>query len=153
MSGLSITADKVFCRDTADHLTSNSSLQIVSSWIKMCQKHHPACDQKEIPLPTHVLDVSRSDPVLVNGKRKSPKYIALNHCWGTEPTLTTTLPALHERQRRIPTEILPASFRDAVIITKRLGVKYLWIDSRLNWRLEASRHWVERPIDQSWMRW
>ncbi|KAH7370060.1 hypothetical protein BKA65DRAFT_386907, partial [Rhexocercosporidium sp. MPI-PUGE-AT-0058] len=29
----------------------------------------------------------------------------------------------------IPSITLPATFRDAVVITRLLGVKYLWIDS------------------------
>jgi hypothetical protein len=112
----------------------------------MCLEHHPNCHQNETPLPTHVLDLSGSDPVLVNGQRRSSNYVALSHCWGKVPTLTTTLATLHERQRGIPMSIMPASFRDVVVITKKLGAKYLWIDSLCivqdsidDWRTESTK--------------
>jgi hypothetical protein len=112
----------------------------------MCLEHHPDCHQNETLLPTHVLDVSGSDPVLVNGERINDNYVALSHCWGLEPAITTTLATLHERQRKIPKSSMPASFRDAVIISKRLGVKYLWIDSLCivqdstdDWRTESAK--------------
>jgi hypothetical protein len=130
----------------AEHPASDDSFQVISSWIQMCLKHHPDCQQSETPLPTHILDLSGSDPVLVNGQRKSANYVSLSHCWGKEPTLTTTLATTHERQRGIPMSILPASFRDAAVITKRLGVKYLWIDSLCivqdsinDWRTESTK--------------
>jgi hypothetical protein len=43
--------------------------------------------------------------------------------------LTTLTVNLEERLRSIPMEILPATFRDAVTITRKLGLRYLWIDS------------------------
>jgi hypothetical protein len=111
----------------------------------MCLKH-PSCRQEETPLPTRVLDVSGSDPVLVSGKGGSDKYFALSHCWGVELTLTTTVATRCQRYKKIPTSTLPATFRDAVVITKYLGVQYLWIDSLCivqdsieDWRTESAK--------------
>ncbi|KAK8122096.1 HET-domain-containing protein [Apiospora sp. TS-2023a] len=60
-----------------------------------------------------------------------PDFIALSHCWGGTLTkdLITTSANLRSRLRGLPHANLPPSFRDAVTITRALGVRYLWIDA------------------------
>jgi Heterokaryon incompatibility protein (HET) len=55
--------------------------------------------------------------------------MTLSHCWGTEGHLTTSTETLAERKAGIRIPDLPPTFRDAVQITRHLGIKYLWIDS------------------------
>lgn len=58
-------------------------------------------------------------------------YFALSHCWGPpekRPTITTKA-NLAQRMDRIPFSKLPKTFQDAVEITRKLGCRYLWIDS------------------------
>jgi hypothetical protein len=57
------------------------------------------------------------------------EYNTLSHVWGTKPPLKLTK-ANHEKFKiSIEIEELPQCFADAVYITRRLGVHYLWIDS------------------------
>ena len=55
--------------------------------------------------------------------------MTLSHCWGGQQPLTTTIHSLAQRKSGIPLNTLPALYRDAVTITRKLGVSYLWIDS------------------------
>ncbi|OAG02491.1 HET-domain-containing protein, partial [Paraphaeosphaeria sporulosa] len=57
------------------------------------------------------------------------RYIALSHCWGEQPLLTTTVDNLSERKGGIQWELLPLTFQHAIQICAGLGVEYLWIDS------------------------
>ncbi|KAF7899353.1 uncharacterized protein EAF01_008566 [Botrytis porri] len=59
------------------------------------------------------------------------KYLALTHCWGREmpEAATTKIRTLERRLLSIPFKRLPRTFRDAITITRRLGLQYLWIDS------------------------
>ncbi|MCJ1318206.1 hypothetical protein MMC15_003534 [Xylographa vitiligo] len=41
----------------------------------------------------------------------------------------TTAGNIHEMERSIPMSILPPLFQDAVVITRKLGFRHLWIDS------------------------
>ncbi|MCJ1384925.1 hypothetical protein MMC17_008043 [Xylographa soralifera] len=41
----------------------------------------------------------------------------------------TTAGNIHEMEKSIPMSILPPLFQDAVVITRRLGFRHLWIDS------------------------
>ncbi len=60
------------------------------------------------------------------------KYVALSHCWGPPsgpPIPRTTTETLVSRLTGIPMSTLPRTFQDAVFMTRRLGLQYLWIDS------------------------
>lgn len=56
-------------------------------------------------------------------------YVALSYCWGSQKFITTTRATLHLRKKGIDWNQLPKSFQDAINITRRLKIQYLWIDS------------------------
>jgi len=97
-----------------------------------CQKSHIKCRQADQEqLPSRVLDVGKDgDSIALReiGMTRG-KYTALSHCWGGERPLTTTVASVKQHMDEIPYSELPATFRDAVRITRLLGIKYLWIDS------------------------
>ncbi|EEU36161.1 uncharacterized protein NECHADRAFT_5039, partial [Fusarium vanettenii 77-13-4] len=89
-------------------------------------------------LPTRVVDLgiapvgveSHPDSVRVlcpQGMRA--EYIALSHCWGGMIKTVLRKSLLAEFQKAILTSSLPRNFRDAIAITRKLGIRYLWIDS------------------------
>jgi hypothetical protein len=102
----------------------------------------------ETQLPTRILEIGKKgDPTLhlaISNGRKG-YYVALSHCWGKRPTVTTTIENIAEQLKSISLDTLPANFRDAVVISRELGYKYLWIDSlciiqgdRDDWVTESS---------------
>lgn len=63
---------------------------------------------------------------------KSCKYATLSYCWGDRtgtPFFTTEKSTLQQLLRSIPMESIPCTFRDAVVVTRSLGIRYLWIDA------------------------
>ena len=73
--------------------------------------------------------------------------MTLSHCWGEPdgprpPKLTNA--NFDSMRKCIPLEVLPRTFKDAIQITRNLGVGYLWIDSQCiiqdsmdDWRRES----------------
>ena len=57
------------------------------------------------------------------------EYIALSYRWGTQNNLKTTKKTLGDHQKGISVKSLPKTLRDAVTVTRRLSIRYLWIDS------------------------
>lgn len=80
-------------------------------------------------LPSRVLDVSKNQIKLKDGDGLEDNYIALSHCWGKNTIFKTTNATFQQSQRGIGFEMLPQTFKDAVAITRGLGISYLWIDS------------------------
>jgi hypothetical protein len=57
------------------------------------------------------------------------KYIALSHCWGSYEILKTTKGNLGSLMRRIEWTALSKTFQDVIELCRKLGVRYVWIDS------------------------
>ena len=107
-------------------------------------------DAGSCQLPTRVIDVGSSDgsqgPCLYETGNRRGTYATLSHCWGKSPTLTTNGFTLQERKRGIDLCKASKTFQDAISITRRLGLQYLWIDalciiqdSNDDWQRESSR--------------
>lgn len=136
-------------------------------WIGRCEQEHKgtcgvAFATREF-VPTRLLDLKAfecdgpthygDDIKLVcsgtfNSDNKHPSYLTLSHCWGPpeKRPITTTRATLEANKNRIPFTSLSRTFRDAVVITRNLGQRYLWIDSlcivqddEKDWAQEASQ--------------
>ncbi|KAF8851777.1 HET-domain-containing protein [Acephala macrosclerotiorum] len=128
---------------------SDESFDLVKSLLVNCNEKHDLCKRSSPFLPKRVLDVEHSPNVikLVETEPNSMEpYVALSYCWGPNPNFTTTLSSLDERKFGIEILSLPKALRDAVTWTRRLGVRYLWIDalciiqdSKEDWEIESAK--------------
>jgi hypothetical protein len=91
-------------------------------------------------LPTRLIDVGTSSndiPRLVQPihgpTTVESKYAALSYCWGDEKDAETQLKTekatLKQRLEGIPLEIMTPAVKDAVQLTRALGLRYIWIDA------------------------
>lgn len=125
-------------------------------WISDCKDTHGRCAayNDTASSPTRVLDVScfhHSNDIVLKELDENVlhiSYAALSHCWGdpSHPPITTTTTNLAVRKTRIAFDDLTKSFQDAVTITRKLEIPYLWIDSlciiqdsKSDWEKEASK--------------
>lgn len=102
-----------------------------------CLKEHDDCgNNAEQPLPTRVLYIGTTEsPVLrlhePSGERSN--YICLSYCWGdpskTSPFLQTTVATIGSLKTNIPWSELPKLFQGTVCFARKVGIKYVWIDS------------------------
>ena len=101
----------------------------------------------ESPLPKRVIYIGRSDttsdPFLLENNKKNGAWVALSHCWGQGTSFTTTTTNILDRKKGIPFADFPATFRDAITISRTLGIEHLWIDSLCIIQDSAS-DWLEQ---------
>lgn len=138
------------------HPASQETQDKVHAWLQNCKNEHPGCGKFAAPgfLPTRLIDVGGlpefQDPVLVATQKFNSStaisYATLSHCWGSTVHLKTTSATLDEHERSIPFSTLNRTFRDAIEVTRSLGLQYLWIDSLCiiqdsedDWAKEASQ--------------
>ena len=135
-------------RDISSPAWSEERVRIARNMIRDCITTHTECSYRPGPLPTRVIRVGSEDrqPRLYASNGEHAPYIALSHCWGNGTPLTTTTDTLAQRLERIPLNSLPKTFRDAIEITRTLGIDYLWVDSLCilqdsaeDWRKEAAK--------------
>jgi hypothetical protein len=114
---------------------SEQSLQSVKSWFRNCENSHPGCVVKKNPLPKRLLNVKpweySNDIKLVDTEHLDirSRYVALSRCWGKKQIITTTRATEIDRHKEILFDTLSKTFQDAVLMTRRLDVQYLWINS------------------------
>ncbi|KAF4987869.1 hypothetical protein FGRMN_10109 [Fusarium graminum] len=123
---------------------------LLTGWINDCNSHHKGCTDQNTRLPKRVLDVGteKTKHVFLHVSSGEPApYVALSHCWGsTGIRLKTTKSTIKDHQRAISFQELPKNFQDAVVITRSIGIRYLWIDSLCivqddteDWQVESSK--------------
>lgn len=140
-----------------DHnLGSDQNFRIAQNWISDCRNNHdpvtcPAL--ADVELPTRLIDVGASEVyesmhLIETSRKERGRYLALSHCWGPEGTkrFVTSSQTLSSRLASISLDDMPPNFSDAVIITRRLGFRYLWIDSlciiqdsKSDWEIESQK--------------
>ena len=117
-------------------------------WIARCDTNDDKCKARETALPTRVLDVRDQEDIrLCETGGQSGTYVALSHCWGLPgKTFITTHDTIASMKAGFAIGQAPATFRDAISITRLLGFRYLWIDSlciiqrdTADWLREAAR--------------
>lgn len=116
----------------AGNTASSASLAHALRRIANCERDHDSCKSVGNTLPDRVLDLDMlgsSDIVLVETKNEEEEYVTLSHCWGKIQQFTTTRDTLDARKTCIAWTDLPKTFQEAVTFTRRLGLRYLWIDS------------------------
>ncbi|KAL2070594.1 hypothetical protein VTL71DRAFT_13620 [Oculimacula yallundae] len=124
--------------------SSNLSFSIIRNWIEECDASHDKCKTMTEGisagfLPPRLIDVGPYDgsrqPFLcvvredLEGEQRDLRYTALSYCWGKSGTLWTTGSNISERRVGIALNDFPGTIRDAVLITRKLGIQYLWVDA------------------------
>lgn len=128
--GDSVLAKRVDKRHIHVDPLSDRSVRLIRHWMTKCESKHKECFDHPVGLPTRVIDVTGFTLKLLDPSPKSPhQYVTLSHCWGSCRSFLTTRDNVEERKRGFSIEELPATFRDAVAVTRYLGFPYLWIDS------------------------
>ncbi|KAI1411203.1 HET-domain-containing protein [Hypoxylon sp. FL1857] len=133
--------------------TKGRDIKLIKDRIEDCRINHPKCpDFDDEELPTRVIDVGLGgqDPFLHVSRGKKGRYLALSHRWGdpnsSHKKLLTFQENLVAHCKRMPLAEFPKTFRDAIEVTRGLGIQYIWIDSicivqndTVDWEVEAGR--------------
>ena len=95
------------------------------------------CAKAKVPslFPLRVFDVGMPgkdgqypDPVLTEGPR-SPRPIRNSQLQNGDSLYITTSPNIAERKSGMPLASMPPTFQDVIQATRRMGLRYLWIDA------------------------
>ena len=115
--------------------SSDFSFSLAKDWLDNCLKTHKQCLKPSGSfMPTRVIEILhvRGNRVLRLRETESENpvpYAALSYCWGGEQVVCTTKKTLYRHLTRINVADLPATVRDAILVTEKLGLRWIWIDS------------------------
>ena len=138
---------------------SDTTIAQIAEWMGQCITSHKKCLEVQTVaatrdvLPKRLLGISsaaRSGRLRLVPTAAMPQdtlYVTLSHCWGGNCGTTLTVDNAGTFEDRVEVSVLPKTFQDAITITTKLSVQYLWIDAlcivqdspdATEWRHEAS---------------
>ncbi|KAF2726412.1 HET-domain-containing protein, partial [Polyplosphaeria fusca] len=133
-----------------------------AGWLTRCLDTHKACkkvaqDGSTIDSgwrPKRLLHINGDQLRLFLSKdhRDVGQYAALSHCWGQNPSFLVLTSDNEEHWKLdLPLDSLPQSFVDAVEVSRRLSLEYLWIDSLCIMQSGpgSAEDWLEHVIDMA----
>jgi hypothetical protein len=91
-------------------------------------------------LPKRVLDIINNDSKTIRlhesefnaheNRYEHGEYVALSHVWGVAKGLPkTTEKTVQSHKKGVPLAALPRALQEAVVLTRALGFRWLWIDA------------------------
>jgi hypothetical protein len=142
-------------REIPDNTGHQEVARLAKKWLQACKDHHDCGSASEDGwYPKRLIHVGNEEqsPRLIVPKDERPEggYAALSHCWGEDPDfLMLTSDNLSDLCVEIQLHSLPASFRDAVMTCRRIGIPYIWIDSLciLQSGLGSHEDWLSHSED------
>lgn len=121
---------------------SQESIRTIQDFMHQCRRNHEFCNKVESHLcqirrlPKRVVEVGPEDNTSIRvyehdyDKQMIKKpYVALSHSWGRTKHTELNNDNHTERCKNIPYAELPILYKDAIDITRRFGIAYIWIDS------------------------
>ncbi|CAI6342437.1 unnamed protein product [Periconia digitata] len=105
---------------------------LMKTWLNDCVHGHTQCKSKSSnEQPRRLVNIADENMKLVmtDTLPNLPHYATLSYCWGKKDFVRLTRETMTSFLECIPNEELPKTFKDAVLITKTLGLEYIWIDA------------------------
>ncbi|CAN9080511.1 unnamed protein product [Alternaria alternata] len=136
-----------YAEDVHEFAESEASMSVMKKWISDCCTFHQHASPKRNSNPTRLIKLGRYED---DGARLySPKHpvvsTALSYRWGLGKQSGTTKDNVTKRYQELNTSDFPKTLQDAIHITRRLGLEYIWIDrvciiqdDKEDWANEAS---------------
>jgi len=117
---------------------TEANFDLIRCWITLCKdKHGVRCNDvswttmhQSVPFFFRLVDVESK---CIRLGRLDWEYTTLSYVWGNKEMFKTTRHNLQSLQDTEGLEMhyyrLPKTIQDAILCTKRLGLRYLWVDS------------------------
>lgn len=111
-------------------------------WLDWCRNEHPWCEPdfsltdakaiKDRPWPRRLLFVGESDDevrLCELSDLDKPQYLVLSYCWGSSRRLLSLKSNVEQLQQSVPVAQLVKTCQDTIHTTRRLGIRWCWVDS------------------------
>lgn len=128
---------------TIDYGRNGGSIEIpemidynaLTTYLQRCQRSHgKGCGKRELPLRhSQPIDIILIDVIrdCITMRTTACNYFALSYVWGNAITTTATTQNFHALQQPgslVNSVVLPKTISDAMLFTKNMGQRYIWID-------------------------
>jgi hypothetical protein len=124
-----LAASFVPARPLRNDVHSVAAYEQIAEWLAGCQKHASCTGTaKNQVLPVRLIQVTPKLRLAPTEGLKG-RYLCLSYCWGSSRNSMLTRENFSEYHEKLESENLPWTIQDAIVVTRQLGMKYLWVDA------------------------
>ncbi|KAK3371099.1 heterokaryon incompatibility protein-domain-containing protein, partial [Lasiosphaeria ovina] len=118
-------------RSVCTKVNSPQKFSQIKQWLAECHTTHETCNECLLG-PDNQVFLETSDTTKEKLKKRSKRtlsYAALSYAWGTKQPHATTKARLGAYLEGIRISSLPRTIQDAITVTRKLSIDFLWVDS------------------------
>jgi hypothetical protein len=112
-------------------------MNFVTDKLEDCRNNHVSCEPPKRNLaavyPARLLHVGTGpdSPVRLCDASSfhDKEYVCLSHCWGDARLFMLNSETRSTLTEGLDLTMLPRTYQDAIYVTRRLRIEYMWIDS------------------------
>jgi hypothetical protein len=132
-----IEQSELLARSVAKEASSDECLTVASQWLEDCHMRHEPCGRyfkSSTRLPKRVVAICLNsggtslEARLMDTDDTSGRYTALSYCWGGPGIIVFNGATENTLRAGLDVSKFPATIRDAMTVTNRLGIPYMWVD-------------------------
>lgn len=100
-------------------------------WLRACESHI-RCGREGRPStrPARLIDVGNDEVApSVCDITDQQAWIALSYCWGLSSDFVLTQRTIKDFQSGVPLARFPPTIHDAIVIARKLNIRFLWVDA------------------------
>jgi hypothetical protein len=128
-------AKVVISRPVRKDIKSEEATEQIRSWIQECESQR--CGKfggfyRDTTLPTRVIDVgleSSQSVRVVDTLGSRGVYATLSYCWGSQKNVVLCQENISQLENGIDVSALPQTIQDAISVTRKMDIPYLWVDA------------------------
>ncbi|KAK7471082.1 hypothetical protein VKT23_002497 [Stygiomarasmius scandens] len=126
-----VSARYIATREVVTPTDIDTCVSYTFKCVEGCSNHDKCPRSAPATLPTRVLDCS--DPtqprLIISDSSMREYYVALSYVWGEDQPHRTTVENIDTYTTLIDQSFIPKTIRDGIMVTHKLGLRYLWVDS------------------------
>lgn len=108
--------------------------QLALAWLRTCDESdvHDDCQRRtDLDRPRRLVSVHNDAIKVVDTQafENMPHYATLSYCWGCDDFIKLTMETIDFFYGGLNHTDLPQTFQDAILVVRRLGLDYIWIDA------------------------
>jgi hypothetical protein len=108
-------------------------MQNISDWMREIRRTALNKSETSNQMPARLIDVGATEGVKIVETSTIPQsqlsFAALSYVWGVDQTFILLDENTTSLMSSFQIEQLPQTIRDAVTVTRRIGLRYLWVDA------------------------
>ncbi|KAM0796128.1 heterokaryon incompatibility protein-domain-containing protein, partial [Usnea florida] len=130
-------------------------MKVIQAWLNStADSRHSRREDSSRRLPGRLIDVSPTyravklmerEDCIRKDEPKDLSYLALSHCWGASKFLTLTNSNYPSFCQGLDLALLSKTFQHAISVCRRLGFRFIWIDS-LCIIQDSAEDWLKQSV-------